>query len=118
MPRLDIQETKSAVELTVELPGVALNEVKIEFEDDILTISGEKKIEKAAKEKGCRVSERACKAMAAAGRFTPTSVLGCGAALNRACAASPAGRPSPCRRGTRPPARRVPGPSESRLPGQ
>lgn len=58
MPRMDVQETKSAVELTVELPGISLNDVKIEFEDDILTISGEKKSEKETKEKNCRVSER------------------------------------------------------------
>jgi HSP20 family protein len=58
MPRMDVQETKSAVELTVELPGIALNDIKIEFEDDVLTISGEKKSEKETKEKNCRVSER------------------------------------------------------------
>ncbi|KQY95125.1 heat-shock protein Hsp20 [Caulobacter sp. Root1455] len=59
MPRMDVQETKSAVELTLELPGIALNDIKIEFEDDVLTISGEKKSEKEIKEKNHRVSERA-----------------------------------------------------------
>lgn len=58
MPRMDVQETKSAVELTVELPGIALNDIKIELEDDLLTISGEKKSEKETKDKNYRVSER------------------------------------------------------------
>lgn len=57
-PRMDVHETGSAVELTVELPGIALNDVKIELEDDVLTISGEKKSEKETKDKNCRVSER------------------------------------------------------------
>lgn len=43
MPSLDIRGTKTAVELTIELPGVPLDDVELVIEDDVLTIRGEKK---------------------------------------------------------------------------
>lgn len=58
MARMDVHENKSAIEVTVELPGIALNDVKIEVEDDVLTISGEKKSETETQEKNRRISER------------------------------------------------------------
>jgi HSP20 family protein len=58
MPRIDVRETNKALELTVELPGIAQEDVKIAVEDDVLTISGEKKAEKETKEDNYRVAER------------------------------------------------------------
>lgn len=57
-PRMDIQENREAVELTVELPGMTQDDVKIDFDDDVLTISGEKKAKKEIKEDNYRLSER------------------------------------------------------------
>jgi HSP20 family protein len=58
LPRIDIRETKTALELTVELPGIALDDVKLDVEDDVLTISGEKRAESETKDGDLRVSER------------------------------------------------------------
>jgi HSP20 family protein len=44
-PHFDIADTKTGFEVYVELPGVALDDVKITFEDNTLTIAGEKKAE-------------------------------------------------------------------------
>lgn len=57
-PRMDVHETKDAVELTIELPGMTQDDVKIAIDDDVLTISGEKKAEKDIKEENYRVCER------------------------------------------------------------
>lgn len=57
-PHMDVAETKDAVELTIELPGMTQADVKITLEDEMLTISGEKKAEKEIKEETYRLSER------------------------------------------------------------
>lgn len=57
-PRMEIQESRDAVELTVELPGMTRDDVKIDIDDDVLTVSGEKKAEKEVKEDNYRLSER------------------------------------------------------------
>lgn len=57
-PRMDVHEDEKSIELTVELPGLSESDVKIAVEDDVLTISGEKKAEKTYKEGSTRVSER------------------------------------------------------------
>ena len=53
VPRVDVSETENALEVTAELPGLELKDVQIEFSDDVLTIKGEKKLEKNR-----RVTER------------------------------------------------------------
>jgi HSP20 family protein len=58
MPRIDVRDTKKAIEVTVELPGIAQEDIKIDVDDDVLTISGEKKSEKETNEDDLRVSER------------------------------------------------------------
>lgn len=58
MPRIDVRDTKKAIEVTVELPGIAQEDVKIDVDDNLLTISGEKKSEKETREDDLRVSER------------------------------------------------------------
>jgi HSP20 family protein len=57
-PRLDVRETKKAVELTFEVPGISEADVKVAIEGDLLTVSGEKKAEKETKEDNYRLSER------------------------------------------------------------
>src|SRR6266498_1593851 len=44
MPALDISERKDAYLITVELPGVQLDDVQITMEDRLLTIQGERHI--------------------------------------------------------------------------
>ena len=56
--RMDLAETPDAIELTVELPGMTQDQVKVALEDDVLMISGEKSAEKDVKEKHYRLSER------------------------------------------------------------
>jgi HSP20 family protein len=43
MPRVDISETKDAVFLVAELPGLTQDDVKITITDGVLTLRGEKK---------------------------------------------------------------------------
>ena len=55
---LDIAETKDAVEISTELPGVAENEVHVAIEGHAIVISGEKKTESEKKDKAWHVVER------------------------------------------------------------
>jgi len=45
MPSVEVKENGKAYSVTVELPGLDEKDVKVTVEDDVLTISGEKKIE-------------------------------------------------------------------------
>ena len=45
-PRIDVAETKDAIELTAELPGVEEKDVDLTLADGVLTIRGEKKTER------------------------------------------------------------------------
>lgn len=49
-PAWDIAEHKDGFQVTLELPGIKPEDVKVEFEDGVLTISGEKKIERSSDE--------------------------------------------------------------------
>jgi HSP20 family protein len=57
-PRVDTAETDAAYEVTIELPGVEEKDVKVSVEDDMLSISGEKKAEREEKKKNYYMSER------------------------------------------------------------
>lgn len=59
-PKIDIKETKEGIEVTAELPGVDEKDVEVELVDDLLTIRGEKKVERTDenKDKGYHVMER------------------------------------------------------------
>ena len=50
MPATDIQETKDDVVVSVEIPGMKKDEIKVTVQDNILTIRGEKKQEKEEKD--------------------------------------------------------------------
>ena len=58
-PRVDIREEKDAVVVTAELPGVENDNLKIELENGVLTVSGEKKAEAREEENGFHRAERA-----------------------------------------------------------
>ena len=57
-PRLNVEENENAWVISAELPGVAKEDVKVNFQDDFLTISGEKKFEKEDKDKNYHRVER------------------------------------------------------------
>ena len=57
-PRMDLREIDGGLELTVELPGLKEDDVRIEVQDDVLTVSGEKKSATESHDKGLRVVER------------------------------------------------------------
>lgn len=58
-PALDVMETDTAYTVRVETPGMEKGDIKVEFEKNILTVSGEKKTEKEEKgEKYHRVERR------------------------------------------------------------
>lgn len=50
-PEVNIAETESAYEFSIDVPGMKPEEVKVEFHDGQLTISGERKEEKEEKGK-------------------------------------------------------------------
>lgn len=52
VPRVDIQETEKEYILTASLPGMRKEDVKVSVEDDVLTLSGERKSDKEEKGKG------------------------------------------------------------------
>lgn len=57
-PRIDLAETETALTVSAELPGLDEKDVTVELEDEVLTISGEKKAATETKEKGWYRTER------------------------------------------------------------
>jgi len=57
-PVVDIEEKEKEYVVTVELPGVRKDDVKINLKDNVLTVSGEKKSEKKIDEKNYHQTER------------------------------------------------------------
>ena len=51
-PKVDIEENKNDYKLHADLPGLDKKDIKITVEDGVLSISGDKKIDKKEKEKG------------------------------------------------------------------
>jgi HSP20 family protein len=58
LPAMDIVETDDDFVLRADLPGIDEDDVKIEFEDGTLTISGERKAEHQTKNEGYYRVER------------------------------------------------------------
>lgn len=58
MPTTDLYETKDAIVLKSELPGIEQKDINIEIENNVLTISGERKFEETTEEKGYQRFER------------------------------------------------------------
>jgi HSP20 family protein len=57
-PRVDLTEFDDHYEVTAELPGMTHEEVKLELENNLLTISGEKHTESERKDRNLYVCER------------------------------------------------------------
>lgn len=58
LPSLDLKSDPKAYTLSLELPGVAPEEVKVELNNGMLSISGEKKREECDKDASQHVQER------------------------------------------------------------
>ncbi|WP_370303153.1 Hsp20/alpha crystallin family protein [Pseudooceanicola sp.] len=56
--RSDVVETKNAIEVSIELPGMDMQDIEVNVSDDMLTIKGEKKVERQEEKKGYYLSER------------------------------------------------------------
>jgi len=54
VPRLDVTDTEKEIKVSVELPGLDEKDVSVDLEDNVLTISGEKKYEEGAADDGQR----------------------------------------------------------------
>jgi len=50
-PKIDVAESKDAIEVTAELPGVDEKDVDVTLANDVLTIRGEKKTERDEQDK-------------------------------------------------------------------
>ena len=56
--RVNLAEHDGALEVTAELPGCAAEDIDVQLKDGVLTIKGEKKVEKDDKQKDYHVMER------------------------------------------------------------
>src|SRR5438270_10081706 len=59
LPAMDLVETQDDLLLRADLPGLSESDVKIELEDNVLTISGERKAEHEERNEGYYRVERA-----------------------------------------------------------
>jgi HSP20 family protein len=55
---MDVSETENEIRVTAELPGVAESDIDVSLDDDMLTISGEKKFEKKDDKENYHFMER------------------------------------------------------------
>ena len=57
-PAMDVRESEDAFTVRAELPGVDAKDLNVSVTDNVLTLSGEKKLEKESKENEAFHSER------------------------------------------------------------
>jgi HSP20 family protein len=58
MPRVDVRETDSEVEVVAEVPGMDEADLDVSIADGVLTVRGEKKTEREQEDKGYILRER------------------------------------------------------------
>ena len=58
VPAVDLEETEDAFKITADLPGMTKKDIKITLENNVLSISGEKKAEREEKDKNYHRVER------------------------------------------------------------
>ena len=58
-PSADVREEDDGIAILVELPGIAKDEIDIALDSGVLTVSGERKLEKSEDRKGYHRVERA-----------------------------------------------------------
>ena len=68
-PRVDVAETKEAVTVKAEMPGVDQKDIGVSLQDGVLTIKGEKEAEKEEKDRRYHRVERTYGAFARALRL-------------------------------------------------
>jgi HSP20 family protein len=59
MPSVDVRETKDAIEITAELPGLEAKDVEVSVGTDILALKGSRRFEKATEGETVHRVERA-----------------------------------------------------------
>ena len=59
MPRTEVRETDKDIRVIAEMPGVAEKDIDVSLDDDILTIRGEKKLERKEEKENTYFTERA-----------------------------------------------------------
>ena len=57
-PAADVEETETHFLLSVDLPGISQEDIKIEVKDDFLSVWGERKFEESGEKDGSRFSRR------------------------------------------------------------
>jgi HSP20 family protein len=72
-PRMDLSETKDALVVKAEIPGVDEKDIKVSLQEQTLTITGEKRHEKEEKDEQFHRVERSYGSFARAWKL-PTSV--------------------------------------------
>jgi HSP20 family protein len=58
MPHIDVSETDKELKIRAELPGVTEKDVEVTLNDDVLTIRGEKKVERTNEQENYHFVER------------------------------------------------------------
>ena len=58
-PAIDVSEDEKSYKITAELPGMEQKDIEIELSGDLLTLKGEKRVEREEKAKNRYISERA-----------------------------------------------------------
>ncbi len=58
VPAVDVYDREDSVVLKAELPGINVNDVHIELEDNVLTLRGERKFEEKVEDQGYHRVER------------------------------------------------------------
>ena len=58
MPHIDVSETDKELKIRAELPGVTEKDVEVTLNDDVLTIRGEKKVERTSEQENYHFVER------------------------------------------------------------
>jgi len=69
LPAVDVQESAKELRFTIEAPGLGPDDLHVNVTDDVLTITGEKKVERDEREGAFRLVERR------AGRFERSFAL-------------------------------------------
>jgi HSP20 family protein len=57
-PSIDIKETHDALEVSAEMPGMSQDDIEVSVHDGMLTISGEKKVQKEKRKTDYHYAER------------------------------------------------------------
>ncbi|WOD13887.1 Hsp20/alpha crystallin family protein [Paraburkholderia kirstenboschensis] len=77
-PRIDVTDEGDALRVVAELPGMTRDDVELEVVEDMLIISGDKRVESTSEEQGCYRVERSF------GHFQRAVPLPAGVDLDRA----------------------------------